>query len=59
MKEYILASEYAKITYVHRDILSIMSRKEKKKTGLDLDIEHPGIENWIAEQYEKERLSRK
>lgn len=58
-EEYLLAVEYAKITYIRRDIFFVMSGKKKdKKTDLDLAFEHKGIENWVKEQYKKEGMKR-
>lgn len=55
MKEYILAAEYAKITYIRRDVVFVMGgkKKGKEKGALDFTIEQKGIEDWVAQQYDK------
>lgn len=55
LKEYLTALNYAKLAYVRRDVMFAMSGKKKKGKGkgnLNFTIEQPGIEAWIAKEYE-------
>lgn len=55
--DYNLAVHYAMETYVRRDLLFIMNRGKKRKTGKDeieIEISHPEIEEWISQQYQEE-----
>ena len=56
--EHNLALHYALETYIRRDVMFVMSKiygsKKPEKGDITITIEHPDIEKWIKEQYEKE-----
>lgn len=52
---------YALETYTRRDVAFVMSKiyggKGSDKGGTTISIKHPEIEEWVAEQYAKEKES--
>lgn len=55
--DYRLALAYSLMTYSRRDIAyiqqQIFGKKKTSNEGFGFTIEHPQIEQWIEEQYEK------
>ena len=57
IEEYYLAELYAEMTYLRRDVVYAMSGDTNEK-GI-FEIEQPGIDKWVEEQYENVRKNNK